>query len=325
MRLGEIKQKLDYLVNENNQIIIESKPIFEGQAHILNKYKDIIEVLEILKNQEWNDLDFTPVQTVIGNHPPRRNKIQVTQEEYNQLNTYISSLNQKLPYYFSILSTIVEDQDEKCINIKLPGNLDTFDDLNKLNKSFDDTLVLFNIDGEFSFSGFDKGTDWYIVCANGILTCQFFISCLKLAQEMLKTRAEYFKSEEARLSFEASKASVESLTRQKFDRDWEKLYLDEKIEEIIKKIGDNNGATPQETHSKLLKGTEKLIKQLGEGVEFHLSLNPPSYASEVQGSLEIDYKKIQQMRAEKAKIEGKNQQKELPKPKKEAGDNEEAK
>lgn len=312
MRLGEIKQILDNVIDEKNNIVLENEAIFDGQAYIVNNYVDVVRALEILEDQEWNDYDSSQILVILRNHPPKRNKQQVTQEEFNQLISYISSLNQKLPYFYSILDSIVEEQDEKCINIKLPEKTITLKELSGFNKQFEETLSLFNIDGGFVFSGFDVGTSWYIVCAEGILSCQFFIACLKVAQELLKTRSEWFKSEEAKLSFEVAKRHSKELSSSDYEKTWLDMLLDNKIKEVIEKIGETNGATKEEAHTKLLKGTRSLIKQLGDGVEFHLSLNPPPYTSEIKGSLEIDYKKIQQMRAKEL---GSDKQKELIEPK----------
>lgn len=52
-------------------------------------------------------------------------------------------------------------------------------------------------------------------------------------------------------------------------------------------------------------------KELGEGVEFHLSLNSPEYAKEKSGNLEIDYKKIRAIHAAHAAKASKPKQ--LPK------------
>jgi hypothetical protein len=68
-----------------------------------------------------------------------------------------------------------------------------------------------------------------------------------------------------------------------------------KIDELIEKIDETNGASKEELGSKLVKATQNLVSELGSGVEFHLSLNPPSYAKETGGSLEINYKKIQEV------------------------------
>ena len=48
--------------------------------------------------------------------------------------------------------------------------------------------------------------------------------------------------------------------------------------------------------TKLVKATTKLVEILGEGTEFHLSLNPPEYVSEQAGQLVIDYKKIEALK-----------------------------
>ena len=133
------------------------------------------------------------------------------------------------------------------------------------------------------------------------------IACLKVAQEMMKFRAEYFKSEEARIGFEISKKNNDKLTKKGYEKEWLKIYLDGKIQRVIEKMGETNGATVPELHSKLIKGTTALVKELGVGTEFHLSLNPPEYAKEEAGRLVIDYKKIQEIRAgEKKELEDKN-------------------
>ena len=53
-----------------------------------------------------------------------------------------------------------------------------------------------------------------------------------------------------------------------------------------------NGHAKDELFNKVVIATKELVKEMGDGVEFHLSLNPPAYASEESGTLTIDYKKI---------------------------------
>jgi hypothetical protein len=47
--------------------------------------------------------------------------------------------------------------------------------------------------------------------------------------------------------------------------------------------------------SGLVIATKKLVEALGDGAEFHLSLNPPEYAKEQSGQLTIDYTKIREI------------------------------
>jgi hypothetical protein len=47
--------------------------------------------------------------------------------------------------------------------------------------------------------------------------------------------------------------------------------------------------------------TKDLVKLLGDGVEFHLSFNPPEYANEKLGILNIDYSKMTEVEVDKNK------------------------
>ena len=84
----------------------------------------------------------------------------MTQEQYSQLKSYVAAVNEKLPFYIAILETMVEDQDEKTINVKLSGKEDSLDDLSKTNKRLGQIFTLYNVDGQFEFKGFDKGSEW---------------------------------------------------------------------------------------------------------------------------------------------------------------------
>lgn len=62
------------------------------------------------------------------------------------------------------------------------------------------------------------------------------------------------------------------------------------------RIKELNGETSDSLQTKLVNATTQLIKELGEGTEFHLSLNPPAYAKEQAGQLVIDYKKMETLK-----------------------------
>jgi hypothetical protein len=314
MRLGEVKQVIDEVLDDNNQIVIEHNSIYGGQAYLIDNFRELVVTYDIISDLAWNDVDNTQLDPVIIKYRDFPNPVQLEQAEFNLLNTYVSAVNQKIPYYYSILEEMVEDQDEQTINIKLPEKIDSFDDLSDLNKRLQKTLHFFNVDGEFSFQSFDKGSDWYVVVTQGLLSSAYLISCLKIAQEILKLRTEYFKSEEAQISYEVAKGVSEKLTPSKFQNDWIDKYLSAKVKEVMEEIVERNGAAETELQVKLIKGVTALVKEFDEGVEFHLSLNPPSFVDKVNGGLKIDYKKIRQIRAEEDKKLGKGKTKELAAP-----------
>lgn len=315
MRLGEIKQIIDQVMDDNSQIVIDHTALYGGQANLVNNFQQFVEVYDLISDLEWNDVDNAQLKSVIEKYRETGDAVRLEEAEFSLLNTYISAVNQKMPYYYSILKGLVGEQDELAINIKLPEDVSSLEELSVLNSRLQKTLDLFNIDGEFTFEDFDKGSAWYVVCAQGLLTSTFFLACLKIAQEVMKLRSEYFKSEEAKISYEAAKAKTnKDLTTDAFQKSWIEVYMDTKVKEIIDAVNDKNGATRAELQTKLIKGTTKLVKELGEGVEFHLSLNPPDYVSKTNGGMVIDYKKIREIRAEEAQKLGKDKTKQLPAP-----------
>jgi len=320
MRLGEIKQIVDKVVDENGVIVISSESIYGDQAFNVKNYADAVAALNILDEQDWNELDYSPVESVVKKHPPDNEESQLTQEEFTQLNTYVSALNAKLPYFVSILASIVKEQDEKVINIKLSEDIKSLSGLSNLNKRLETIFKIFKIDGEFEFNGFDKGTDWYVISTVGYSSYLCLILGLDIAKRFFETKELYFKSKKAELDYKASLEKNEKYSESLFLAYREKrleLEVEEDAIEASKKIADTNGKTPEELQTHIILGVKELVKELGEGTEFHLSLNPPEYVEGTIGSLRVDYKKVQQIRAEEDKMVGKGKAKELMEPKEE--------
>ncbi len=300
MRLGEIKNIINRVINENKQIVIEYEPVYGGQAQSIKNFVEIMKALEVLSEQKWNDLDYSNIQQIRKEYELKNPTI-LPQEKFNQLNSYISSLNSKIPIFYGMLETIVKKQDEKVINIKLPS-VESFSDLSDLNGRLEKLFKKFQIDGDIKFVGFDKGTDWYEILVKGVFTFPFFIACLKVAQEFLKTKTEYYKSKKARLDYLASLKENENFSEEGFEefkKKRMKLELEFKVKEIIDNIVGNkediNGKTRKELENQLNKATLHLSNEIEKGLELHLSLNPPKYIREGEGKLEIKYEEIKKI------------------------------
>lgn len=294
MRLGEIRNILHEVIKEDNKISIEHEAIFGGQAQTVKNYGPIISALDVLANLSWNETDYAPIELIKKEYGTEVRGVQLPQDKFSQLNAYVVSLNSKLPLYISILETMVQGQDEHTINIKLSDSIKDLNNLTATNTRLGKILDLYNADGQFDFKGFDKGTDWYVVVATGILSYRFFIAGLDISQKYFETRKVYFESENAKLDLQAAldkedvtKTDIESYQKRKME-----LLIKDEVKKAIDKIGvgANN---KNELITKIIKATEKLVKELDEeGTEFHLSLNPPEYANEYMGSLVIDYSKM---------------------------------
>lgn len=309
MRLGEIKNIIEKSINDSNQIVIDSKPIFNNQAYIINNYKILIDIFNIIWDLPWNDVNSDWICAVIDAYWEDKDSVQITAQEFNQLDSYFSQVNQKLPFYYSILESMTEKQDEQIINIKIPEkNVDSLDSLNEFNDRLDKLLKTFNIDWEsYIFKWLDKWTSWYEILIVWYYTYIVFLACLKIAKAFFEAKEAYYKSEDAKLNYIASLKEKE-----KFTEKWYEEYLDKltnlKIESKVKEALENlwiqdwiKGKKSPELQTHLVVATKELIKELGKWTEFHLSLNPPKYAEENWYSLQIDYKQISALIEEKNK------------------------
>lgn len=315
MRLGEIKQIVFKVIDESGNLIIENEELYGGQANKVKNYFDLFSALEILRGQKWNTLDYSPIKQILESHPLENQEDQLNQDEFSKLKEYVSSLNQKMPYFTSIIDSVVEKQDEKIINIKLPDGINSLSGLSEINKRLETTFKLFAIDGQFDFVGFDRGTDWYSILAVGLLSYQNIIQCLDIAKRFFETKESYFKSKEAELSYRASLREGEKFDEEDLRKYCERrsdLMIEDQAQEATKKMSDLHGKTQAQLQTDMIKGINELVKELSKGTEFHLSLNPPEYVRGSFGGLQIDYKRIQQIRTEEAKAIGNDKQKELP-------------
>ena len=298
MRIGEKKQIIEEVLSEDHRIHIESEAIYAGQAYRIDNYASLIKALDIIAEENWNEQSYEEIEEIKRTKGVTAVRATVDNTQFNQISSYVNTINSKVPLYYSIINSLTEEQDEKAINIKLPEDISSLGQLSSFNKRIDDILKLVNVDGGFEVKGFDKGTDWYTLCATGTLSYYFFIGCLKIAQEYFKTKKEYFQSEEARLSYEASLKETDTSSDDGFEKHKE-AYLDrliqKKVEETIESIGATNGRTIPELTAHLVKATTLLVKEFDKGTEFHLSLNPPKEVSESGGGaiLQIDYKSLQ--------------------------------
>lgn len=295
MRLGEIRNILREVVNDSDQIAIEHEPLFGGQAQLVKNYGSLISALDILAEQNWNDVGYSQIEEIKKEYGSEVLKVQLPQEQFNQLNSYLSSLNAKLPLYLSILDTMVDDQDEKTLNIKLPDSISSLNDLNSTNKKLEDLFKKFNLSGEFKFKGFDKGTSWYEVLVTSEVLYRYVIACLGVALLIVQFKKTYYESEQAKLNYLATlkeNDKPKEVEQKKHSDRYIDVSLEEKVKKIVHEIEETNGKTFPELKSNLVLATKDLVEHLNDGVEFHLSLNPPEYAQEKGAQIVIDYKSM---------------------------------
>lgn len=305
MRLGEIKKTIRDCINENNQLIINHEAIYWNQAYKIKNYGKLVDVFDILYEQKWNDINIDGINPIIEEFWTDVDIIQIPTAQFNQLNSYVSQLNQKLPLYYSILETMAEDQEEQIINIKIPEkNVSSLKELSEFNNRLHKIFENFRIDGQFEFKWLDKWTSRYEILVIWVMTYRFFLACLKIAKEFLETTKIYYESKKAKLDYLASLKKDEKFNEKAFKDYTDKrieLEIEDKIQETMEKLPVKNWKSDAELQTQLIIATKSLIKELWEGTEFHLSLNPPTYANESWSSLQIDYKQISALIAEESK------------------------
>jgi len=296
MRLGEAKNIIECCLDENNQLFIDKEALYWNQAYKINNYWDLIVIFDLLYNQEWNDADNSVLDNLIEKYWRNASSVQIGAEEFNQLNTYVSRINSKMPIYYSILSTFADDQEEQLINIKIPSwYLSSLRDLSRFNERLDKIFTQFQMDGQFEFKWLDTGTDRYKILVVWFTTYNVFIACLSVAQKILELKKTYYESKKAKLDYQAALSGQDKYTEKWFNSYKEKrieLEIKSHIEEILEKINIENWKSNLEKQNQIIIATKSLIKELWDWTEFHLSLNPPEYAQESKWSLKIDYKKI---------------------------------
>jgi hypothetical protein len=296
MRLWEIKQHIDQILTEEKTLHIDYESIYWNQAYIIHNYRLIIKVLEILSEQKRNDINQDWIQSIFNEFGIESDSLQISAIQFNELNNYVSQLNKKIPLYYSILDTMVDQQDEQLINIKLPiVKIQQLIDLSSINKRLDSILKSFNIDWEYEFKWVDKWTTRYEVLIVWGMTYKIFVACLDIAYKILEIRKQYWESETAILDYKAALKDNDEYNEKGLESYKEirlKLELESSIKNITWLNQVKNWKSEVEVQNQLIKSTTALIKEMGEWTEFHLSLNPPEYAKELWWSLVIDYKKI---------------------------------
>lgn len=302
MRLGELKNILDAVLDNDNKISLNYEQIYGGQAFRIKNYSAIIKALLELKRQEWNTNPSEQFDKIVEKYGDNAREVTLNGQEYTALVNYINAINSKMPIFYGIIDSMVKKQNEHIINVRLPEKNDiSLQELSDINTRLDKIFKEINIDGSYEFKGFDVGSSWYEILVLGAATYKFLIAALKIAQEFFKAQQEYYKSGEAKIHYEAAKADAAKGTTDKDVLDYAKRVIDKKIELAIEQtieelpdVGNKN-----ENITKLRKTVISISTELNNGLEFHLSLNPPKYAEEEEGKISINYEAIRQIEAEK--------------------------
>lgn len=299
MRLREVKKRLSEL-GVAGEIVIEIKQNY-GNYYVISSSQKLFSVLEFLSNQAWNDIDFTAVQSIIDSHNALvATDITLNNEQYNQLNQYVNQLNNKLPIFMGLLDALYDDQNEFDINIKLSDGIDSVEKLKKLIDELNELEKFANLDGsKLSFAGFDTGSNWVTITAGCSVIYGFIMACVKLAQQVLKTKEQYYKTEEAKIHYQMTLEEGQDFNKESFKKYCERFaekQLDNEASKISQSIGEYNGNCENEIKQKAVRTTKSLINIIGDGNEVHVSLSSPKGISEnLDGEIELNYQDLKKL------------------------------
>lgn len=300
MRLWEKRNIIEQVVDENNKIVIQQENLYGWQARRISQYNKLIEALELLSLESWVDKDFDEMEEAyISQFGRDKRIIEVDVATFNKLNSYVSMINNKLPLYFDVLDGVVDEQEEHIINIKVPDSeISDLKSLAKYNERLHKILQQFNIDGEFEFVWVDKWSTWYVLLWIWVMTYRIFLAWLKIAKEIFETKKTYYESKQAELDYRASLKQDGDFDKKELKNYIDKrisLSISDKVAHEISSMEIKSSKSEPELLNQIIKATTSLIDELWKWTEFHLSLNPPEYATQDWEELRIDYEYIRKL------------------------------
>lgn len=292
MRVWEIKNILDRVVNDENTIDVNYSTVFWGQGYKLNNFDNLLDALSLLENLSWNDANSSLISWILMD----RNDI-INSEDFNSLNSYIDKVNEGLPYYYSVLEELNEEQDEQTINIKLSEkNIENLKDLSDTFLRLDKIFKTFNIDGQFEYRWLDKGSTWLVVVAIWTMSYRVMLAALKISREVLEQKKIYWEWKRVELDYKTALNNDSNYTKEGLDDYVNRRVakeIEERLKEEVQRLEIKSTKSKEELESQLTKGINLLIEEVKEHqTEFYLSLNPPSYIQENWRNISIDYKLI---------------------------------
>jgi hypothetical protein len=316
MRLGELKRLIDLVINESNQIVLETESLYEGKRFLIKGYSNLIRSLDSLQAQPWLTAEAKIVNELINRAGKKLEYLEVSPEEHSQIKNFVNNINKQLPLFYGILSQMVSEQENTVLNIKIPTReikeLNDFTEFNEELSSILDLIVKYKgLNGDYSFKGIDKGSTWYeLLILGGPLVYPTLLGIIDIANRLIELRTKWYESEDVRLSVEAkkkennSKENIEELIETHIH-----MLVEIKMEKLVEELLENLDELPNqqgEMRNSIIAGLRKMIALIEKGAEFQPSLNPPDYIKNISDKLyEIDYGQL------KKSIEQQNQPEKL--------------
>lgn len=307
MRIGEFNQILQLATENDGTLETSGEAIYGGQAYKIKNFKYKAKLVSALDQLELLPDTVEPSTVKLILEHASENEYRPEAAEHQLIVALFTQINSKLPTYSEIAESFSPNQEETVVNVKLPDNISSIKQLQDFNHRLDILFKKFNITGNFKITGFDTGSSWYQVLIDNKDLFSIFLASVSLALQIIDFRDKKKGSDDLRLTkkvLDAQDTDCNITEDQLLEG-----FVDEKISEDVTTIVDDLGCPDNrekpETISMIVGAVKELVKEIDSGAEFHLSLNPPKWASENGGGkLVIDYKNIPKLEIETPKTKG---------------------
>lgn len=296
MRIGKFNQIINNAIDANGTLQTGGSPRLGGQVFVIENFNKKADLILTLRDMNMLPEDIT--ESVIDIFENKKNAItaEVESVQHAEIVSLFTQINMKLPVYSEIADNFSPNQEETAINIKLPSNINSINDLSVFNKRLDNIFKKINITGNFKITGFDTGSEWYQVLIDNAVLFNYVISAVSLSLQIIDFRNKRKGSDDLRLTKKAIdvKNPSNTITEQKLLNGMVDEKISEDVNKIIEELDCPDGREKPETISMIIGAVKELIREIDRGTEFHLSLNPPEYVKENGGNMmiNIDYNLI---------------------------------
>lgn len=301
MRLRDIQSR----INENiNDLVIGKRSINKDNQNFivdgLDKFKISFKEIEYIKIFKEDIEQLRETKAIF-----LANEDTISLPT-NEANTFVSKLNNfknKLTTFNEGISSVIPNQSENSISIKLPKINDLKELVevsNKLDKIFNQLLVNNYESSEAKLQNFDTGTEWYEIfftTATGLwLFTKVIHSVILLQRESIKNKDI---QENVRLKSITNNAYEDLLSQMKeLSKNEIDSIKDEQINEILSKVGTTQ-KDDNEYFNRVKFAIDETSKLIDKGMEFF----PASTATQDVKDMLPDFTKdLKNMLAELKKL-----------------------
>ncbi len=310
MRLGEIKNILDQYLSPEHTIVLntEAKSGY-GNQYVLIKHYDRFVFIESFLAQQGISLNVRDnFLSHLKPHNPHSEEVLIQNNVLTQINQYLNALNPFVQMFYMVISNLAKPQDPHMLNIKLPDKEDfSIKDMENLMKKlhiiFCGIADSIDIPASFDIVGVESGSKWLDVKINvdvkqSLTLFGVIMGLLSIGTKTFQTREAFFKSEEAKLSYEI----MEEEYRKNIGFEEHVIRMvDKKRGNDIAEVLEKTGVNKPDAKNKMETIVVQIVEALRDGVEFHPSLNPPEYIKDEANGIKVNYEMIKEIEAEQNK------------------------